>query len=65
MDEMLRIAGLSMYQVNRSHEEQAHSPLGHCGRPEAPSRRLMQLSPSDWTEGPHGLMSLGRMLSMA
>eukprot|EP00973_Karenia_brevis_P084688 11751561-Karenia_brevis.AAC.1 len=61
----MRVAGLSMYQATRSHEEQVHSPQGQSGRPNRPSRMLMQLSPADWTEGPNGLMSLGDMLSMA
>eukprot|EP00973_Karenia_brevis_P044505 6164536-Karenia_brevis.AAC.1 len=39
--------------------------MGHSGRPETSSRKLMKLSPNDWTEGPQGLMSLGDMLSMA
>eukprot|EP00973_Karenia_brevis_P062291 8663547-Karenia_brevis.AAC.1 len=54
-----------MYQATRSHEEQARSPQGQIGRTGRPSRSFMQLSPDAWTEGPHGLMSLGDMLSMA
>eukprot|EP00973_Karenia_brevis_P023505 3237041-Karenia_brevis.AAC.1 len=65
IEEILKVAGLNMYQANRSRVLSAHSPQGHSGRPETSTRELMKLSLDDWTEGPQGLMSSGDMLSMA
>eukprot|EP00973_Karenia_brevis_P046814 6495592-Karenia_brevis.AAC.1 len=65
IDDMLTIAGLSMYQMDRPHDDDAHSPKGHKGKPGTSFVELMKLSPNDWTEGPHGFISLGDMLSRA
>eukprot|EP00973_Karenia_brevis_P001423 193159-Karenia_brevis.AAC.1 len=65
MADMLTSAGLSMYQENKSHVENAHCPQGRSGKPGTSIIELMKLSPNDWTEGPQGLMSLGDMLGMA